>query len=361
LKKFRIASVHYPTGMSWLLNCLVELDVCIYRGKDPKDVWLIDEDGGHTLADKNDSITTFVPSIDLNSKHFFESQLAVEFSHDLPNQSESHIPTIVFIRDPRDAVYSQFKRVQSSEKNSPNYLDYLKDLDPVFCLTPLETWTLFYWTWGWAEEKLILKFEDRFEKSLEMIQGVCSFLQIERTEREIMLAIEASSFSRARTSEHGEKEPKLRYVQHRSGQAREWLSNSESTLGAHEISRLSQISLSEECQYPEKLYPTFRSSILLNHRVAKTSDKIHAALINFHDSSLVMNKEDADLLSRTIKKHSSYPPSGSQTLLDLYTCGVRVALKRGHAKLMFLALTALGKEILFALIRRFRRFFAFVR
>jgi hypothetical protein len=354
VRTFRLASVHYPAGISWLLNCLVELNVCIYRGDSVSDVWDLGSSGSYTLAKEGDSISSFVPSINFGEKYIFDPSVCVQFSHDLPREKDLKIPTIVFNRDPRDALYSQFKRKQDSEGAALSYLDYLNELDPVYCLTPLETWNLFYWSWSRVDEGLFLDFEDRDLLAQQMLTRVCKFLGISRSSHEITSAVERSSFTKSKLVEaqNPQANKLLSYVHHRSGQAGEWRKNPESKSGAFIINTTMGIESDNSRPTLPDIGVIDNLSLFVFHPKFKAHSEIYRGELLIDTRPTRAKHSSLPLLVKAISSELGKVPVGSQTNLDLYALGIKLGIRNLSSSLLIISVHSLLREVFAAIGRR---------
>jgi hypothetical protein len=189
------------SGVTWLLNFFIEIDILVYHGIDSKDVWNFNEKRqSHILKKKEETLTVYIPTF-LEKKEFvFRDNLAIKWSHEFPNCDKKNQKTILLVRDGRDTIYSQFKR----EKIYKNFLDMLNGVSLPLNLPYPETWALFNYLWLKVVKKenlFIIKFAELKTNPMPVLKELLRFIGIERSDEEIARAIEQSSFDKAKKAE----------------------------------------------------------------------------------------------------------------------------------------------------------------
>lgn len=204
----QIVSPPMPTGVSWLLNCLLALGI---RTTDHHGHWQETPAGSQPAPEwVRNYLRTFLPILQQQAVFRFEAELELFWSHRL---SYSHYParkTILCVRDLRDSAYSQFRRevhegrFQDSEAEWLNYLAtpeiHSQFFPPLFDLPPADTLALFYLLCLQlvpAGQLLILRFEDVKAQPEAQLRRVLDFLGLERDAAALARALELSSRERA--------------------------------------------------------------------------------------------------------------------------------------------------------------------
>lgn len=201
MKNIQLVSSQFPSGVAWLLNFLLEIDVMIYRGNKISDTWFCDQNNYYCLKKEEQILKQWMPIFLDKQKFNFKDEVFIRWSHEFPNENNSKGRVILLIRDGRDAIYSQYKR----EQNNELFIDMLNNPYPPFNFTPPITWSLFNDLWKNLIDKdklLIIKFEDLKTNPAVTIIKLLNFLGISRTNEEINRGITSSSFERAKNAEN---------------------------------------------------------------------------------------------------------------------------------------------------------------
>ena len=222
-KHFLIVSSIFPSGVAWILNFLLELDILVYRGEDISAVWREKENKSYVI--KQGGLRQWIPALEESRVFRFRDNLAVKWSHKFPNGGNLDKKIILLTRDGRDAVYSQYKR----EQINGNLKLALRRMEPPLSLPYQEWWALFNYVWARVvpiDDLLKISFEEiKFNPSLAT-RKLLDFLGIKRTAEEISRAIELSAVERAKTAETEYLKTQPEVVQfslvNRKGKPGEW-------------------------------------------------------------------------------------------------------------------------------------------
>ena len=210
IKEYQIVSPPMPCGVGWLVNVLLELGIRTNHHDESyvEDHWQCDDAGREQInPSAKEHLQWHLPV--LNSKQSFEFQdnINVRWEHRL-DFGRNPRPTILFTRDVRDAVYSQYRRHHEQQCSFDDYLakpDQWPDHFPgMFDLPPAETWALFNFFWlelANIMPLIVVRFEDTKENPVQQVQRILKFLDVSRTKSEIHSAVEKSSFSKAHDQE----------------------------------------------------------------------------------------------------------------------------------------------------------------
>lgn len=208
---FQIVSAPYPTGVSWLSNCLLELNV---RTRTHDAYWMPTADGSEALWPWQtlSGLVRHLPCLRRKDGFRFEPGTEVIWDHRLSFLRFPRRKTILYVRDLRDAIYSHYcrglKKVQATADeilpfvaNPRTWQQYFPGL---FDLNDIDTIAYFYLIWMQAippDQLLILKFEDRLENPQAQLRQALTFLGIQRSDAEIQRACKASSFQSFQNNE----------------------------------------------------------------------------------------------------------------------------------------------------------------
>jgi hypothetical protein len=214
----RIVSPTEPSGVAWLLNCLLELNVCIYRSS-RSSTWK-SSSRGEKLSDRDQALQQWLPSLEPSRTYKFRPELEVEWTHDWPTTNDRKADiTLLFVRDSRDALYSLWKR----DGASLSLTEFTCSIDPVSGLDRVRKHVLHLSLWL-ARNPYTVRFEDYKRDDFSTLQSICGHLAIDVTATDIRRAALASSFERAQQAEqdyrsrHGANLP----VMNRAGAVGGW-------------------------------------------------------------------------------------------------------------------------------------------
>lgn len=227
-REFAIHS-YSGSGVAWLVNFLLEVDVLCYWTEKEAEAWRFDASRQlYVLDSKGETLVRHLPLFSEKKEFNFRDDISVRWTHEFPNAENIKKKIILLVRDGRDVLYSQMKR----ESNCGNLEDMLRDpampIGLSFDLRPPDTWALFYFLWTRAlpeSELFIIKFEDLKTNPRPVLRELLDFLGIKREEAEISRGIEMSSFDRAKKAEEKYKEGRggvALGVVNRGGQVEEW-------------------------------------------------------------------------------------------------------------------------------------------
>jgi hypothetical protein len=216
-----IASSIEPSGVTWLINCLLYLDVMCYRDGLPENTWSMSNKKYH-LKPGHDELKRWLPALS-NRTHFnFFSQVECEWTHNLPHGYLIAEKVILFTRDPRGSILSRYRR---------DFADipikkFIRLLDPATLLTVPDQLNHFYLSWMKQQDVLVIRFEDYKLNPIETLKKATSYLGLNFSYEELNLACINSTFEKA-------AEVEKKYIQenhlspnrmmNRAGSAREWI------------------------------------------------------------------------------------------------------------------------------------------
>ena len=208
VRRFQIVSPPFPCGVAWLSNVLLELNIKTTHYVFREDHWLIDEtdeDSYRVSPRAYDHLRWHLPVLLERNKFRFSETMEVMWEHRLDFARNIYRPTILFMRDPRDAIYSRYVRNYSSLLTFTEYLnnaDTWPDHFPnMFGLPPPDTIALYCLFWLQLRNNmsiLFIRLEDSRLDPVGITQKVLSFLGVSRNLEEIKRAIESSSVERAK-------------------------------------------------------------------------------------------------------------------------------------------------------------------
>ncbi len=207
MREYLIVSPIFPSGVAWLLNVLLELDLIIYRGK-CDNFWYPTEAGFEMDSNQAKELMCWLPILARKRIFIMKEDIRFCWTHAWPSPGSTSLRKIFMVRDGRDAVYSQFKRQNGEE----TFLEYLQGpFHPVSgpstsipkLLPPADYWGLFCGLWRnmLTPEDFIITFEESKSNPVKIIKRLLKWIGTDRTDNEVARAIENSDFKKARSVE----------------------------------------------------------------------------------------------------------------------------------------------------------------
>ena len=186
------------SGASYLLNILLELDICIYGGQF-NSFWTVHDNGIYELnEDRRIPYGAWFPRLQTGKEFRFRPSVSCHWRfHDFPNISEFDKPTILMIRDLRDVMVSCAAHIDPNV----NIIKFLQssrpiEIDNFFSLYPVEEWSLYYGIISKLippEKLCLVRFEDIKKNPYQEVTRILQFLGLNIEPTLIMTAIENSS------------------------------------------------------------------------------------------------------------------------------------------------------------------------
>lgn len=192
-----LASPREPCGATWLINCLLALGIKTYRvGPLGQKMWLKDSNGWN-LDRREEVLKKWLPVLS-QRKHFqFNDQLEVQWLHEWPTAADWQHRVMYFIRDPRDAMYSRYRR----EGASMPFKDYLDFPDAFSLLDKIDHWRAFNESWLEHPRMQVVRFEDYKANALQLLKQTMDWIGFPTSEPALEVACAASSFEKAAQAE----------------------------------------------------------------------------------------------------------------------------------------------------------------
>ena len=241
----RFASPIEPSGASWLLNCFLELGIRIAHKPVVDEVWRgsrvppgfmwQDSADGSTLKPKAEVLTKWLPALSRQERFNFRTDVEIEYVQDLATASDDGLEAIFFVRDPRDALYSMFRRVQPEL----SFEEYLEIPNPQSLLDRVSHWAAQIRSWQLVDGVRFFRFEDYKSDAGSVLAQVLAALDLAYGAEAIERAVAASTSERARAAEdeYRTRYPQDREVANRAGRVGDWRQHAEAASGVARIER----------------------------------------------------------------------------------------------------------------------------
>lgn len=222
-RSFRLASSEFPSGLAWVMNFLVELDVLIYNTRTIEETWTKRTDGSYTLNESERILKQWLPALNDSTVRSFRDDIVVRWSHEFPTEPRKEDKIILVVRDGRDAVHSSFKRYGW---NTP-LPDWLHAPYGPMRVTPPEKWALFNYLWithTVPRDLLLVRFDDLKTAPETTTANLLAFMGLAPDPRAVTRAIASSGFERVKQGEARYKQKHSDYPNtiNRRGALKEW-------------------------------------------------------------------------------------------------------------------------------------------
>jgi len=198
-----LVSPEVPSGAAWLVNCLLELGVSAWKpwGTDDRVHWQHLQDFDYRYVGGDNGWRRVLPALVDGRDFAFRAQPCVRAHHAWPGVHPPASRTILFVRDPRDALLSAWHRLRRIGTIAPDQ-DFI-----AFCRSPFFhypiSWQdyllLFLRTWRAAlarTEALVVRFEDYRRDAAGTLLAVLRYLDVEAAEPAVQAAVTASAIDR---------------------------------------------------------------------------------------------------------------------------------------------------------------------
>lgn len=198
-KKIYLISPREPSGATWLINCFLELGIMTYRfSRD--NMWIVNS-GRYMLHHREDKLKNWLPALSNHESFKFRKGIEIEWSHSWPTSKFDGYQIIYFVRDPRDAIFSKYKR------DNPNlsFSEFIEFLDVETLLNKIDHWCFFNRSWLFHKQMRVFRFEDYKKDAEGLLRDILSYIKVACPLDSIDLAVVNSTFEKAREAEKNYK------------------------------------------------------------------------------------------------------------------------------------------------------------
>ena len=203
-----IVSPELPCGVAWLASCCLELGIPVWKpwGLDIQEYWQRLEAFQYRYIKPQTSFQGTLPGLKTGRIFTFLPEPVPRFSHRWPLTVPDQNRTILFVRDPRDALYSDWQRKLRNQQIAADmsYQAFLASPYHHYPFTRRDYLLVFLRMWQSVlsdREHLIIRFEDYKAKPEVTLKRVMDFLGITVTEIQLEGALSASDFKVVKTIE----------------------------------------------------------------------------------------------------------------------------------------------------------------
>ncbi len=194
--KIYLISPREPSGATWLINCFLELGIKTYR-ETLGEMWMPAAGGGHVLNPVENHLRKWLPMLSRQKVFHFRPDIEVEWAHHWPQRQHAGHRIVYFVRDPRDALFSRYRR-ESPDLSFQEFLDFP---DPRTLLDKATNWCLFNEAWLSQPDIRAFRFEDYKQDARRTLEDVLGYLGLRVDEPALLGALEASTFEKAAEAE----------------------------------------------------------------------------------------------------------------------------------------------------------------
>ncbi len=194
--KIFLISPREPSGATWLINCFLELGIKTSR-ETIGEMWIPVAGGGYVLNPVENHLKKWLPMLSRQEVFHFRDDIEVVWAHHWPRKYHAGHRIVYFVRDPRDALFSRYRR----ESPDLSFQEFLNFPDPKTLLDKASNWCLFNELWLSQPNIRAFHFEDYKQDARRTLEAVLGFLGLCVGELALLGALEASTFEKAAEAE----------------------------------------------------------------------------------------------------------------------------------------------------------------
>ncbi len=208
---FDVVSPELPCGASWLASVLLETNVPIWNpwNVDMSLEWRHLGERQFEYHYPGDPWSRVISGLITGRRFNFFDSVVPRFSHDIPGNWSPSDRLIIFVRDPRDALFSAWRRLQGTSKSVPSFSTWVAQTDSVWQAPRIAAYLLHLATWRYfaalhRTETLIVRFEDVKTNAKHEFRRIQQFIDqptFNPTPSQIDHALAVSSFGAIKTIE----------------------------------------------------------------------------------------------------------------------------------------------------------------
>jgi hypothetical protein len=217
-RKIYLVSPREPSGATWLINCLLELGIKTYRYS-PQGMWR--QEGGQWVLNPHERILRkWLPALTDHASFQFREDVEVQWTHEWFGDTHAESEVLYFVRDPRDALYSRYKR----EAPDLSYREFVAFPDVRTLLDKVSNWWLFNRIWLTHPKLRVFRFEDYKTDAQHTLTSVLESLGLASDATSVSRSVEASTFERAAIAERAYRleHPEDDQIINRAGSSMGW-------------------------------------------------------------------------------------------------------------------------------------------
>lgn len=173
-----------------------------------------------TLNPREMALKKWLPVLSEEDAFSFREDVEVEWAHIWPTGETAGAKIVYFIRDPRDALFSRYRR----ESPDVTFREFLDFPDSQTLLDKIDTWCLFNEAWLQQPDLFVCRFEDYKQDARATLQAVLDAIGFVADPDAIAEAVLRSGYERAAAAEKGYREanPQDKQIINRASQVGSW-------------------------------------------------------------------------------------------------------------------------------------------
>lgn len=217
-RRIYLPSPREPSGATWLINCLLELGIRTFR-ESPGGMWRR-EKTRWALNDHERVLRKWLPALSDHQSFAFRDDVEVQWMHEWRSGRHANSQIVYFVRDPRDALFSRYKR----EAPELSFAEFAAFPDVHTLLDKVVNWRLFNATWLAHPQVSVVRFEDYKVDAEQTLANVLRAIGLQFSDGDIFRATQASTYERAAEAERSYRaeNPEDSQLINRSGRAMGW-------------------------------------------------------------------------------------------------------------------------------------------
>ena len=198
---FDVVSPELPCGVAWLANCLIELNIPVWQPWDTEvdNEWKRLAPFHYQYTASQQPWKQTLPALQYLREYKFNPRHAACFRHQWSHAYEKKRRLIFFVRDPRDALFSYWRRtIHNETKFNLSFENFVHSRYFHHPFSFREYLLIFLQLWKEYLSKsnhLIIRFEDYRNNARHTLGRVLNFLNIEVEDDQIGRALACSDFS----------------------------------------------------------------------------------------------------------------------------------------------------------------------
>lgn len=217
-RRVYLPSPREPSGATWLINCLLELGIRTFRYS-PDGMWRR-EKGRWLLNPHEQLLRKWLPALSDHDRFDFRNDIEVQWMHEWRSEKYTDSQIVYFVRDPRDALFSRYKR----EAPQLSFAEFAAFPDVRTLLDKVVNWKLFNEGWLSHPRLTVVRFEDYKADAGRTLRQVLHAMGVEYGPADIDRAVRTSTYDRAAAAERAyrSEHPEDTQIINRSGVPMEW-------------------------------------------------------------------------------------------------------------------------------------------
>lgn len=197
---FELVSPELPAGSAWLVNCLFELGIPVWNPWEVKikNEWQRLGPNRYSYIETNGLWQQSLPALQEQRLFDFVGHVNGRASHRWAGTIEHGKKLIFFVRDPRDLLFSQWRRLTNNQEGFDHSFEtFVRSNYHHYPIDFMAYVYLFFKLWYLELRNFdyhIVRFEDYKKDPLETLHGVIDFLGMNFSKDELCRAVKSSSF-----------------------------------------------------------------------------------------------------------------------------------------------------------------------